>query len=731
MPGFEVVTPLRPAGDQPRAIELLTEGIERGDRYQTLLGITGSGKTATIAWTIERAQRPTLIIEPNKSLAAQLAAELHEFFPNNRVEYFVSYYDYYQPEAYLPTSDTYIEKDSSINDEIDRLRHATTSSLLLRRDVIVVASVSCIYGLGSPDEYRQRIMAVRPGDTVNQRDLLRKLVDLHYDRNDAVLTRGHFRVRGDTVELHPVYEQQAVRIELFGDQVERIRRFDALTGDTGEDIDELVVFSATHYGAGDETMRRAIASIEAELRQRLAELQAAGKLLEAQRLRLRTEHDLEMLAEVGVCNGIENYSRHLDGRSAGEPSHTLLDFFPPDFLTVIDESHVAVPQIHGQYEGDRSRKDTLVEHGFRLPSALDNRPLTFDEFTERVGQVMFLSATPGTYELDISSQVVDQVIRPTGLVDPEVVIQPTTGQIDDLMERIHKASEAGGRSLVTTLTKKMAEDLTDYLVELGVRVRYLHSDIDTITRIELLRDLRLGEYDVLVGINLLREGLDLPEVQLVAILDADKTGFLRSASSLIQTMGRAARNVDGLVVLYADTITDAMRSAISETQRRRALQQAYNTEHGIDPTTIRKAVTDILASIRPAGTVTGNGPGRGSRGGRVRPGHAPVRAPRVPRRDGVGGRRLAGSGSAGTGDDTRAVDEMAELSALPIDELQRLVIRLEQEMRLAATELRYEEAALLRDDIAELRLALVEAGDAPGAPGAPGSPGLAVPVPTA
>jgi len=726
-----VVTPLRPAGDQPRAIELLTEGIERGDRYQTLLGITGSGKTATIAWTIERAQRPTLIIEPNKSLAAQLAAELHEFFPNNRVEYFVSYYDYYQPEAYLPTSDTYIEKDSSINDEIDRLRHATTSSLLLRRDVIVVASVSCIYGLGSPDEYRQRIMAVRPGDTVNQRDLLRKLVDLHYDRNDAVLTRGHFRVRGDTVELHPVYEQQAVRIELFGDQVERIRRFDALTGDTGEDIDELVVFSATHYGAGDETMRRAIASIEAELRQRLAELQAAGKLLEAQRLRLRTEHDLEMLAEVGVCNGIENYSRHLDGRSAGEPSHTLLDFFPPDFLTVIDESHVAVPQIHGQYEGDRSRKDTLVEHGFRLPSALDNRPLTFDEFTERVGQVMFLSATPGTYELDISSQVVDQVIRPTGLVDPEVVIQPTTGQIDDLMERIHKASEAGGRSLVTTLTKKMAEDLTDYLVELGVRVRYLHSDIDTITRIELLRDLRLGEYDVLVGINLLREGLDLPEVQLVAILDADKTGFLRSASSLIQTMGRAARNVDGLVVLYADTITDAMRSAISETQRRRALQQAYNTEHGIDPTTIRKAVTDILASIRPAGTVTGNGPGRGSRGGRVRPGHAPVRAPRVPRRDGVGGRRLAGSGSAGTGDDTRAVDEMAELSALPIDELQRLVIRLEQEMRLAATELRYEEAALLRDDIAELRLALVEAGDAPGAPGAPGSPGLAVPVPTA
>jgi excinuclease ABC subunit B len=723
VPRLEVVTPLHPAGDQPRAIEGLTAGIARGDRYQTLLGITGSGKTATIAWTIEAAQRPTLVMEPNKSLAAQLASELKELFPNNRVEYFVSYYDYYQPEAYLPTSDTYIEKDSSINDEIDRLRHATTSSLLLRRDVIVVASVSCIYGLGSPEEYRQRIMVVRPGDTVNQRDLLRKLVELHYDRNDAVLTRGHFRVRGDTVELHPVYEEQAVRIELFGDVVERIRHFDALTGDTGEDIDELVVFSATHYGAGDETMRRAVDSIHTELGQRLTELQSAGKLLEAQRLRLRTEHDLEMLAEVGVCNGIENYSRHLDGRRPGEPSHTLLDFFPSDFLTVIDESHVAVPQIHGQYEGDRSRKATLVEHGFRLPSALDNRPLTFDEFTEKVGQVIFLSATPGAYELNVSSQVVDQVIRPTGLVDPEVVVQPTTGQIDDLIERIHKASEAGGRTLVTTLTKKMAEDLTDYLVELGVRVRYLHSDIDTITRIELLRDLRLGEYDVLVGINLLREGLDLPEVQLVAILDADKTGFLRSASSLIQTMGRAARNVDGLVVLYADTITDAMRAAISETQRRRALQQAYNTEHGINPTTIRKAVTDILARLRPAGTAANSG--AGSRGGRSRPG-TPVRPGRGPRRDGVGGRQRAGTGRGG---DTSAADEMADIADLPVDELQRLVVRLEQEMRLAASELRYEEAALLRDDIAGLRLALVEAGEAPGAPGRRGD--LAVPVPTA
>jgi excinuclease ABC subunit B len=706
------VTPLRPAGDQPRAIEALSHGIARGDRYQTLLGITGSGKTATIAWTIEAAQRPTLVIEPNKSLAAQLAAELKELFPNNRVEYFVSYYDYYQPEAYLPTSDTYIEKDSSINDEIDRLRHATTSSLLLRRDVVVVASVSCIYGLGSPEEYSRRILVLRRGDTVNQRELLRKLVDLHYDRNDSVLARGRFRVRGDTVELHPAYEEQAVRIELFGEEVERIRQFDALTGDTGEEIDELVVFASTHYVAGDETMQRALASIRIELDGRLVELQGANKLLEAQRLRLRTEHDLEMLAEVGVCNGIENYSRHLDGRRAGEAPHTLLDFFPDDFLTVIDESHVAVPQIHGQFEGDRSRKVTLVEHGFRLPSALDNRPLTFDEFDAKVGQVLFLSATPGAYEVDVSRQVVDQVIRPTGLVDPEVVVRPTTGQIDDLIERIHKAAADGGRTLVTTLTKKMAEDLTDYLLELGVRVRYLHSDVDTITRIELLRDLRLGEYDVLVGINLLREGLDLPEVQLVAILDADKTGFLRSASSLIQTMGRAARNVDGLVVLYADTISDAMREAISETQRRRSLQQAYNAEHGINPTTIRKAVTDILARIRPDGDGARGAPG--SRGGRTRPG-VTARGGR-PRRDGTGRRGTfagvvtAGARTAAGGrPDVSAADELTDIAELPVDELQRLVVRLEQEMRHAASELRYEEAALLRDDIAELRLALAEA----------------------
>jgi excinuclease ABC subunit B len=701
VPPLEVVSPLRPAGDQPAAIAALSEGILRGERFQTLLGITGSGKTATIAWTIERVNRPTLVIEPNKSLAAQLAAELRQLFPANRVEYFVSYYDYYQPEAYLPTTDTYIEKDSSINDEIDRLRHATTSSLLLRRDVVVVASVSCIYGLGSPDEYRSRILVLRPGERIDQRVLLRRLVELHYTRNDTALTRGRFRARGDTVELHPAYEEHAVRIELFGDEVERIRSFDVTTGELGDDLDELVVFASTHYVAGDETMRRAIASIEEELALRLAELQRQGKLLEAQRLRLRTQHDLEMLAEVGVCNGIENYSRHLDGRRPGEPPHTLLDFFPADFLTVVDESHVSVPQIHGQYEGDRSRKQTLVDHGFRLPSALDNRPLTFDEFMARVGQVVFLSATPAPYELSVSSQVVEQVIRPTGLVDPEVVVRPTTGQIDDLLERIRQAAQAGGRVLVTTLTKKMAEDLTDYLLELGVRVRYLHSDIDTVTRIELLRDLRTGEFDVLVGINLLREGLDLPEVRLVAILDADKTGFLRSASSLVQTMGRAARNVDGEVVLYADTITDAMAEAISETQRRRALQQAYNAEHGIDPVTVRKAVTDILERLRPAADSATAA--RRARRGRARPpsSGAAGRARRAP----PAARRAYGEEEGGP-----------PLADAPAEELEALAARLEQEMRAAAAELRYEEAALLRDEIAELRLALAQAEPPPSPP---------------
>src|SRR5579863_7223437 len=598
MPEFAVESPFRPSGDQPAAVAALAEGVRRGDRYQTLQGITGSGKTATIAWTIEASKRPTLIIEPNKSLAAQLSSELREMFPKNRVEFFVSYYDYYQPEAYLPTTDTYIEKDSSINDEIDRLRHATTSSLLMRRDVIVVASVSCIYGLGSPDEYRDRILGLRVGEDRDQREILRRLVELQYDRNEVNLVRGTFRARGDTLEIHPAYEEQALRIEMFGDTVERIVPFDVLTGEMGEEQEDVVVFAATHYVAGDETIQRAIKGIEDELRDRLGYFERNGKLLEAQRLRARTQHDLEMLAETGVCSGIENYSRHLDGRAAGESPHTLLDFFPKDFLVVVDESHVAVPQLHGQYAGDRSRKDVLVEHGFRLPSALDNRPLRFDEFVARVPQCIFVSATPGGWELEQSTQVVEQVIRPTGLVDPEVVIQPTRGQIDDLMARIEGAVSKGGRVLVTTLTKKMAEDLTDYLAEAGVRVQYLHSDIDTISRIQILRELRLGTIDVVVGINLLREGLDLPEVSLVAILDADKEGFLRSTSSLIQTMGRAARNVDGRVVLYADTLTDSMREAVNITQRRRERQTAYNAEHGIDPQTIRKAVTDILERLR-------------------------------------------------------------------------------------------------------------------------------------
>ncbi len=678
MPEFEVVSPFQPAGDQPAAIAGLVDGVRRGNRYQTLQGITGSGKTATIAWMIEQAQRPTLIIEPNKSLAAQLSSELRELFPKNRVEFFVSYYDYYQPEAYLPSTDTYIEKDSSINDEIDRLRHATTSSLLMRRDVIVVASVSCIYGLGSPDEYRDRTLVLRVGDEHEQRGLLRRIVDLHYDRNDMNLVRGTFRARGDTVEIHPAYEESAIRLEFFGDTLERIVPFDVLTGEMGEELGEIVVFAATHYVAGDETMQRAIRSIEAELQERLAELQGEGKLLEAQRLRVRTQHDLEMLAETGVCSGIENYSRHLDGRAPGQTPYTLLDFFPKDYLTVIDESHVAVPQLHGQYAGDRSRKDVLVEHGFRLPSAVDNRPLRFDEFVARSGQTIFVSATPSPYELEVSEQIVEQVIRPTGLVDPEVVLCPTKGQVDDLLARIEDAIGRGGRVLVTTLTKKMAEDLSDYLADAGIRVQYLHSDIDTITRIEILRSLRLGEIDVLVGINLLREGLDLPEVSLVAILDADKEGFLRSASSLIQTMGRAARNVEGMVVLYADTITDAMREAVSVTQRRRERQIAYNAEHGIDPQSIRKAVTDILERLR--------GSGEGST--RAKRSRAEVRS-----RQGARAQRVRAGLALPAGQRTTTGPP----------ELVKVMKEVEAEMRRAAAELRFEEAALLRDELAELR----------------------------
>ncbi|MCQ3807488.1 MAG: excinuclease ABC subunit UvrB [Acidimicrobiia bacterium] len=662
---MKVVSGFEPSGDQPAAIEALAEGIGRGDRFQTLLGITGSGKSATIAWTIEKVQRPTLVLAPNKSLAAQLANELKEFFPHNRVEYFVSYYDYYQPEAYMPSSDTYIEKDSSVNDEIDRLRHSATSALLTRRDTVVVASVSAIYGLGSPEEYENQLLVLRTAEEHDQRSILRRLVDLQYERNDMNLIRGKFRVRGDTIEIHPAYDETAVRVELFGDEVEQITVVDPLTGERLKSLEELVVFPATHYATSQATMLAAMERIEAELRERLATFEKEGKLLETQRLRMRTEYDLEMMQELGYCNGIENYSGPIDGRGPGEAPYTLLDYFPEDFLMVVDESHVAVPQLHGQYEGDRSRKATLIDHGFRLPSAADNRPLRFDEVMKRINQAVFLSATPGAYELEVSSQVVEQIVRPTGLIDPAVIVKPTKGQIDDLQELIAGRVGRAERVLVTTLTKKMAEDLTDYLLELGVRVRYLHSEVDTIQRIEILRDLRMGEFDVLVGINLLREGLDLPEVSLVAILDADKEGFLRSDTSLIQMIGRAARNVAGEVVMYADRVTDSMQRAISETMRRRQLQQAYNEEHGIDPQSVRKEITDILSMIRPQEKLTP-----------------------VPEALSDLGRKR------------RATDE---LSDLPEDELERLIRTLEQEMHDAAVDLRFEYAARLRDEVKELR----------------------------
>jgi excinuclease ABC subunit B len=679
---FEVISEYQPSGDQPTAIADLSARIQAGEKDVVLLGATGTGKSATTAWLIEKLQRPTLVMAPNKTLAAQLATEFRELLPNNAVEYFVSYYDYYQPEAYIPQTDTYIEKDSSINDEVERLRHSATSSLLTRRDTVVVASVSCIYGLGTPQEYVDRMVRIDVGDVVDRDDLLRKFVQMQYTRNDMAFTRGTFRVRGDTVEIIPVYEELAVRIEMFGDEVESIQTLHPLSGEVIRAEQSVYLFPATHYVAGPERMERAIGSIEAELEERLAELERQNKLLEAQRLRMRTTYDIEMMRQIGTCNGIENYSRHIDGRDAGSPPNTLLDYFPEDFLLVIDESHVTVPQIGAMFEGDMSRKRSLVDHGFRLPSAMDNRPLRWEEFVERIGQTVYLSATPGDYELSMSDGVVEQIIRPTGLVDPEVVVKPTTGQIDDLLHEIRERVERDERVLVTTLTKKMAEDLTDYFLEKDVRVRYLHSEVDTLRRVELLRELRLGQYDVLVGINLLREGLDLPEVSLVAILDADKEGFLRSERSLIQTIGRAARNVTGQVHMYADKVTPAMRTAIDETNRRRDKQVAYNHANGVDPQPLRKRiadVTDMLAreDIDTAELLAGGyrSPGRGAGKGR-----APV--PGTPKEGATTGNRLAGV----------AANELAEL-----------IQELSNQMHGAAAELQFEVAARLRDEITGLK----------------------------
>ena len=677
MAPFRVVSDFLPAGDQPAAIEEITRRIQGGAPDVVLLGATGTGKSATTAWLVEQLQRPTLVLAPNKTLAAQLANEFRELLPDNAVEYFVSYYDYYQPEAYIPQSDTYIEKDSSINEEVERLRHSATNSLLTRRDVLVVASVSAIYGLGTPQEYVDRMVQLRVGATWDRDGLLRKLVEMQYTRNDMAFQRGTFRVRGDTVEVFPVYEEHPVRIEMFGDDIDRLMTLHPVTGEVLTEDQELYIFPASHYVAGPERMERALGGIESELAERLAELERQNKLLEAQRLRMRTEYDIEMMRQVGTCAGIENYSRHIDGRGPGTAPNCLLDYFPEDFLLVIDESHVTVPQIGGMYEGDMSRKRTLVDHGFRLPSAMDNRPLRWEEFVERIGQTVYLSATPGPYELQrVGGDVVEQVIRPTGLLDPEIVLKPTKGQIDDLIAEIRLREERHERVLVTTLTKRMAEDLTDYLLEQGIRVRYLHAEVDTIRRIELLRELRLGEYDVLVGINLLREGLDLPEVSLVAILDADKEGFLRSERSLIQTIGRAARNVSGQVHMYADDITDSMRVAIDETNRRREKQSAYNAVHGIDPTPLRKKIADItdLISDEVADTWNTLGSARNQSRGKTR------------------GRGSAGGPAVDRGDRSLAESELLDL-----------IEQLTEQMQAAATDLQFELAARYRDEVHGLK----------------------------
>lgn len=674
---FKVKAPYEPSGDQPQAIAQLTQRINNGEKDIVLLGATGTGKSATSAWLVEQVQRPTLIMEPNKTLAAQMAAELRDLFPDNAVEYFVSYYDYYQPEAYVPQSDTYIEKDSSINDEVERLRHSATNSLLTRRDVIVVSSVSCIYGLGTPQEYVARMVPLEVGMQIERNELLKRFITMQYTRNDMAFTRGTFRVRGDTIDIIPMYEEMAIRIEMFGDEIDSLATLHPITGEVIEEEDSVFIFPASHYVAGPERMQRALEGIEDELGERLKYFREQGKLLEEQRLQMRTTYDLEMMREIGTCAGIENYSRHIDGRGPGSPPNTLLDYFPEDFLLVIDESHVTVPQIGAMFHGDMSRKRTLVDYGFRLPSAMDNRPLKWEEFQERIGQTVYLSATPGTYELERSDGVVEQIIRPTGLVDPKIVVKPTDGQIDDLMEEILVRSEKNERVLVTTLTKKMAEDLTEYLAERGVLVEYLHSDVDTLRRVELLRELRMGKFNVLVGINLLREGLDLPEVSLVSILDADKEGFLRSTTSLIQTVGRAARNVSGEVHMYADQVTDSMRAAIEETERRREKQLAYNREHGIDPQPLRKKIADVTDMLAREEIDTESLLGTGYRG--------------------------AGSGPdvqtrRQTGQDVR--ERLANQNESSLAEL---IAELTAQMQEAARQLQFEVAARLRDEVQDLK----------------------------